>query len=191
VPPDAIDCKDHAIHDGKTCKGIRKNELTAQAMAGQRKQAEKANKDRQENLNDLPVDTVVYIEENSKQGVCKVYGIVIELKERKSRGKNDVTKLYYIQTSHGVIKEPFQRERLYPVGAHVTKSIIGAETWTTEKISLNDTFMREKGRDMFCRCNASDCSTSKKCTCKVNGWVCTSKCHGGNGKNSKCCLLIN
>jgi hypothetical protein len=180
--------------DDKCChpciKETTKNELTARAVAGQKKQAEKANKHRKENLDDIAEDTVVYVEENSKYGLCKIHAVVIEIKERKSKGQDAITKLYKIQSCHGVIRESFQRERLYPVGSQITTGIIGSDKWPTEEISLKDAFFREQGRKHFCRCTAGDCSKSKKCTCKANGLACTSKCHGGNGKNSKCCLMI-
>jgi hypothetical protein len=43
------------------------------------------------------------------------------------------------------------------------------------------------GGASFCKCT-TDCAKSKTCSCKKFGVLCTTKCHGGRGKNNKCTL---
>ena len=161
-----------------------KDSLTQTAIIVQKKQAAKVNKNRT-STSSISIGTVVFVDNKGVSGKNhRIYGIVVDVITRKGRGMNTDTVRYKLKTRHGVIKELFGPERTF-LAAGITLGILKATDWDDKLISLKTCIDLELGRTITCQCKG-DCSKVSKCRCKIAGLVCTTKCHGGNGKNSRC-----
>lgn len=109
----------------------------------------------------------------------RIYGVVKEVKDS----------LHIVHTSYGIIQEMFQRERLFVV-ENITPTSLGVKNWLERSVSLRYILSQQEGpTSMFCRCKG-DCSKTVRCSCRSAGLACTINCHGGNGKNRSCCLIL-
>ena len=106
----------------------------------------------------------------------------------------DVSYRYRVCTSDGYINKLQQRNTLEYQG-QLTAEIMGIDE-TKENflsgLSVTDACKQYNvlGGSSMCRC-LTDCSKSKTCGCRKLGNFCSTKCHGGRGKNAYCNLCYS
>ena len=114
---------------------------------------------------------------------------VAECKQKSSKSGMSTFNHYRVASRDGYLEGWYARENLeYDPISNV--KIAGIDT--EREGFLNDltiarasALYNQSGGATTCKCQ-SDCAKNRRCSCKSVGNFCTSKCHGGRGKNSKC-----
>jgi len=100
------------------------------------------------------------------------------------------THTYKVASRDGFIKGYFQRDRLDYVSS-VTMEIMDINfNKPGMKHDLTDAqasaLYNVSGGGSMCGCKKADCASSNLCGCRRKNKFCTTKCHGGRGKNPNC-----
>ena len=172
--------------DMKTVKLERKKQLRHHAVAGIEKQAEKVNRGRLLSLEALSVGQIITVQVNcaAKHSQIYIMGEIINIQHRKIRGTDDETARYFIRTKYGKITKPLDRERLNLTS--YTREILLTDDWPVKEITMEEA--AKAAGPVQCRCS-KNCATNSKCSCRLAGVLCTTRCHKGNGYNTYCQMI--
>ena len=169
----------------------RRGEIRRTMAALQEKQARQINKKRKSSayVEVLNVGDVckIKVEGNTRAATDHAYLPVMVTQRKQSRSKKSTT--YQVASRDGYLLGWYPRENLDldPLWTAEMAGIdINADGFKSGlTIATASALYNVSGGATTCQCK-SDCATNGRCTCKRAGNYCTSKCHGGRGKNVKC-----
>jgi len=167
-------------------------------VSGQEQQAVRVNAKRGKNFKELlQVGDIalIRIEGNTKAATDKA---TICVKVTRVQGYTSPTSgvvsfKYKVCTRDGFLKKLVHRNTL-EYQEQLTAEVMGIDE--KKEGMLTDLSVVEAskrynvlGGSSMCRCK-TDCARSNTCGCKKLGYLCTTKCHGGRGKNKYCTLCL-
>ena len=173
----------------------RRGKIRVQMAAAQAKQAIAVNKSRKSTayVEFLKVGDMCKIEVEGNTRAATDYKYlpvkITACKQKSSRSGKSTSNQYQIASRDGYLEGWYARENL-EYDPMINVKIAGIDT---EKegflkeltIARASALYNQNGGATTCQCK-SDCAENNRCRCKKAGNFCTSKCHGGRGKNSKC-----